>query len=40
MTSSVVLDKKEKGVFGKINSKILNEFGLGFPVFICELEIE
>lgn len=36
----VVLDRKERGVFGKINGKMLEEFGLNFPVFICELEIE
>lgn len=39
-SASVIIDNRERGVFGKINSKISDIFGLKFPVFICEIEVE
>jgi len=39
-STAVMVNKKERGMFGRINSGIMEEFGLKFPVFICELEIE
>ncbi|MFH1785452.1 MAG: phenylalanine--tRNA ligase subunit beta [Candidatus Micrarchaeota archaeon] len=39
-TSCVVLiDKKEVGVFGKVKQELMNNFGLDFDIYICELEI-
>ena len=29
-----------RGVFGKVNKKVLDHFGLYFDVYICELELE
>jgi len=39
-SAAVVVDRKERGVFGKIDMKVLGGFGLSFPVFVCEMEIE
>jgi phenylalanyl-tRNA synthetase beta chain len=39
-TSCVVLDgEKEIGIFGKVNKKALEKFGLGFDVYVCELRL-
>jgi len=39
-SAAVVMDRKERGVFGKIDPKVLDGFGLKFPAFVCEIEIE
>jgi len=39
-TSCVVkVDGKEKGIFGKVDSALLEKIGLGFEVYLCELEV-
>jgi phenylalanyl-tRNA synthetase beta chain len=35
----VVVGGKELGIFGKVDAKILERFGLGFEAYICELEL-
>jgi phenylalanyl-tRNA synthetase beta subunit len=39
MSCSINIKKKECGVFGKINKKILDKLGLEFEVYVCELEL-
>ncbi|NYZ77627.1 phenylalanine--tRNA ligase subunit beta [Candidatus Micrarchaeota archaeon] len=39
-SAAVVIEGKERGVFGKISSGVAGTFGLEFPVFICELALE
>jgi len=39
-SASVSINRTEKGVFGKVKTEILVSYGLEFPVFICELELE
>jgi phenylalanyl-tRNA synthetase beta chain len=35
----VKINKKEIGVFGKVKKEILDKMGIGFEVYVCELEI-
>jgi phenylalanyl-tRNA synthetase beta chain len=36
----IIVDGKEKGVFGKLDPKYLLEKGVKFDIYLCELEIE
>ncbi len=39
VSCSVVSEGKEFGVFGKVNAEVTEKFGLGFEVYLCELEL-
>ena len=35
----VKIDGKERGIFGKVDSKVLEKVGLEFEVYLCELKV-
>ncbi|MCI0528035.1 MAG: hypothetical protein L0Y56_11420, partial [Nitrospira sp.] len=38
--SGVVISKgKEIGIFGKVSGKVLEKFGIGFDVYLCEVKV-
>lgn len=39
MSCVVMADGREAGVFGKVSKAVLDKRGIGFDVFICELEL-
>ncbi len=39
-SASVLINGKERGVFGRINKKIAEGFGLEYPVFVLELGLD
>lgn len=37
ISADVMVDGKKSGIFGKVSEKILEKFGIGFEVYLCEL---
>jgi len=39
-SAAVFINNKESGVIGKVKQDILKEFGIEFPVFMCEINVD
>ena len=38
-SSGLVIEGEDKGIFGKISKKVLEKFGIGFDVYLCQIKI-